>query len=231
MDALGLPVEPISIELPGHGDAEYWDRSRDYSDQALEIALDRLPREPVPLIGHSYGAVLALRIAIERPGRVSSLVMIEPPFFAALRGSYSFDKIQRDMSPFAQKMADGQAASATKHFVELWGDGTRWNDIEERARRGFINQIDLILASNVFLWDDPAGLLSPERLEGLEIPVTLVEGSGSHSVMPKIVDAIGRRIPDAEGITVPDAMHMVAVTHPASVAEAIRDRLVWEAGG
>ena len=70
-------------------------------------------------------------------------------------------------------------------------------------------------------------LLKEGRLEGLDIPVTLVEGDQSHPAMTQIIDALGRRIPEAEGIIVPGAGHMVPITDPVAVAEAVRDRLVW----
>ena len=104
LEALQPEAVPIRIELPGHGDAEDWDRGRDFTDQAVELALSAMPREPVPLIGHSYGAAVALRIAVERPYRVSSLVLIEPPFYAAVKGSYLFDKVTRDMAPIWKKV-------------------------------------------------------------------------------------------------------------------------------
>ena len=86
LNVIERPVSPLLIELPGHGLAEAYDTSRDFADQAVELAIDEMPSDPVPLIGHSYGAGLALRIAVERPYRVSSLVLVEPPFFAAVKG-------------------------------------------------------------------------------------------------------------------------------------------------
>ena len=83
LNALGGSPSPLLIELPGHGLAAKWDETRDFSDQAIEMALDEMPSDPVPLVGHSYGAALALRMAVERPDRVSSLVLVEPVFFAA----------------------------------------------------------------------------------------------------------------------------------------------------
>ncbi len=227
LDALSPDVDPILIELPGHGDAEEWDRDRDYSDQALEIALDALPSEPVPLIGHSFGAVLALRLTVERPTRVSSLVLIEPVFYAAVAGSYLFDKLRRDMKPFGDKVRDGSHAMATKAFVQNWGSGEDWDDIPEIQRRYLVDRIEHVLAGEKLLWEDPSGLLDEGRIEALDMPVTLVEGEASHPIITKIVDALGARIPDAEGITVPGAGHMVPLTHPIPVAEAVRDRLVW----
>ena len=98
LDDFGGYVSPLLIELPGHGLAEDYDETRDYSDQAVEIALEEMPSTPVPLIGHSFGAAVALRIAIERPYRISSLVLIEPVMFAAVKGRWAYDRIERVMS-------------------------------------------------------------------------------------------------------------------------------------
>lgn len=228
LEALALEdLEPILVELPGHGAADPWDRSRDYSDQALEVLVDALPREPVPVIGHSFGAVIALRAVIEKPGRVSSLVAIEPPFYAALEGSYMHEKAATDMAAVHKKVEDGSLVSAAREFVGMWGTGQPWDEMAERERKQIIGRMDLVMAAGDFLWKDPKGLLGPGRLEKVDIPVTLVEGDASHQSVTPIIDALGRRIPDAEGIIVPGAGHMVPITHPYAVAEAVRERLVW----
>ena len=225
LEVLGSDIEPILIELPGHGSAEDWAPDRAYADQAIEIALDALPAEPVPIIGHSMGAVIALRLTIEKFYRVSSLVMIEPVFFAAVKGSEIGDKVARDMAPFYRKVREGSGAMAARDFVRLWGDGTPWDDISEQRRRYMIHRIALIDAAGSLLWDDWPGLLAPGRLEEIEVPVTLVEGGESHPVIPAIVDALGRRIANAEGITTPGAGHMLPLSHPKVLAKAILDRL------
>ena len=123
LNALGGPVSPLLIELPGHGLAAVHDESRDFTDQAVELALEEMPSEPVPLIGHSYGAAVALRIAVERPYRISSLVLVEPVFFAAAKGRWAYDKVMRDLAPFEKKISAGSPASAARSFHEIWGEG------------------------------------------------------------------------------------------------------------
>ena len=227
LDALKLDVDPIRIELPGHGDAEDWDDTRDYNDQALEIALAALPSAPVPLVGHSYGAVVALRLAVERPARVSSLVLIEPVFYAAIAGDFLFEKMKRDMAKIARKVSEGQAFTAARQFMDIWGDGSDWADVPAHVKSYATERMELIMATEGLVWDDLPGVLAPGRLEALEMPVTLVEGGASPNIIPEIVNALGRRFKDGEGITVPEANHMLAVTHPVPVAEAVRERLVW----
>ena len=225
LDALGSDVSPLLIELPGHGLAEDWDESRDFADQALELALEELPTDPVPIIGHSFGAVLALRLAVERPYRVSSLVLIEPVFFAAAKGRWGHDKAMRDMEPFYKKLSAAQIATAVREFHAIWGDGRDWGDLPTETRAYIMNRIKLVPAGDSLLMEDVPGLLRPGRLEALEMPVTFVDGGASHPVIADIISELGDRIPDAEWVTVPEAGHMVPVTHPAMVAKAVEDRL------
>ena len=73
--------------------------------------------------------------------------------------------------------------------------------------------------------EDRSGILKPGRIEALEIPVTFVDGGNSHPVIADIISELGDRMRDAEWLTVPDAGHMVPITHPELVAKAIKDRL------
>ena len=56
----------------------------DFEDEAawLEQFLD----SPAHLVGHSYGAVIALLAAARRPRAIRSLTVVEPPAFALARG-------------------------------------------------------------------------------------------------------------------------------------------------
>ncbi|MCG6884739.1 MAG: alpha/beta hydrolase [Silicimonas sp.] len=228
LNEIDRPVSPLLIELPGHGLAEKYDTSRDFADQAVELAIEEMPSDPVPLIGHSFGAVLALRIAVERPYRVSSLVLVEPPFFAAVKGRWAYEKIERDLAGFTKKMASAEHANAAKEFHAIWGDGTPWNELSGEARAYMVDRIPLIPPGNTLLFDDRPGLLREGRLEELEMPVTFVDGGDSHPVISEIISTIGDRIPDAEWVTVPGAGHMLPITHPARLVEAIGDRLFVE---
>ena len=228
LNLIDRPVSPLLIELPGHGLAEDYDTTRDFADQAVELALDEMPSDPVPLIGHSFGAVLALRIAVERPYRVSSLVLVEPPFFAAVKDRWAYEKVERDLAPFTKKMAAGEHATAAKEFHAIWGDGTPWSELSPDQRAYMVDRVTLIPPGNTLLFDDRPGLLKPDRLEELEMPVTFVDGGDTHPVIPEIISTIGDRIPDAEWVTVPGAGHMLPITHPDRLLEAIGDRLFVE---
>lgn len=225
LDALGGDVSPLLIELPGHGLAEDYDETRDYSDQAVELALDEMPSTPVPLIGHSLGAAIALRIAVERPYRISSLVLIEPVFFAAVKGQWAYDRIARDLLSFTKKVEAGEHATAVKEFHKVWGDGRDWKDISAEDRSYMTARIGLVAAANPLIWDDRPNLLREGRLENLDFPVTFIDGENTHPAIPEIISAMGDRIPDAEWVSVKEAGHMVPLTHPEQVVQAVEGRL------
>lgn len=228
LNALGGPVSPLLIELPGHGLAEDYDESRDFTDQAVELALDEMPSHAVPLIGHSFGAAVALRIAVERPYRVSSLTLVEPVFFAAAKGRAVHDKMMRDLAPFISKIEAGSTATASRAFHDLWGEGS-WDDLAHEDRTYIMSRIGLVTKGHSLIMEDRPNLLAPGRLEDLDMPVTFVDGGDSHPVIAEIISALGDRIPDADWVTVPDARHMLPMTHPARLVEATKDRLFLEA--
>lgn len=228
LNVMDRPVSPLNIELPGHGLAEAYDESRDFSDQAVELALDEMPSDPVPLIGHGLGAAIALRIAVERPYRVASLVLIEPKFFAAVKGRWAHDKLMRDMGGFEKRASAGEFATAAKEYHALWGDGTAWREVPAQDRAYYVDRVPLVPRADPLVFKDRPGLLRAGRLEGLDMPVTFIDGGDSHPVISEIISTIGDRIPDAEWVSIPNAGHMVPVTHPEMVWRAMGDRLFVE---
>jgi pimeloyl-ACP methyl ester carboxylesterase len=68
----------VLVDLPGHGtSAMPVPFSLERATQALVGALARTAREPVVLVGHSLGGLVAAAEACEHPGRVRALVLIE----------------------------------------------------------------------------------------------------------------------------------------------------------
>ena len=76
-----------AFDLPGHGMSQDWDYSSDYQDSCLDISATFI-NKPVHLVGHSFGATVALRVAHRYPNFVKSLSLIEPVFFAAAFADY-----------------------------------------------------------------------------------------------------------------------------------------------
>jgi pimeloyl-ACP methyl ester carboxylesterase len=77
----------VLVELPGHGlDAMPGDLTIDGAAALLDRAIAREGDEPVLLVGHSVGGLVAAAEAVRSPRRVRALVLVETALRPQLRG-------------------------------------------------------------------------------------------------------------------------------------------------
>ncbi|EKE44153.1 hydrolase, alpha/beta fold family protein [Oceaniovalibus guishaninsula JLT2003] len=205
-------------DLPGHGGSD-WDGA-DFQRRATEVAATFCDG-PADLIGHSFGATVALRLAVERPETVRSLTLIEPVFFAAARGTPEHAAHEARMAPFAAALAQGCDRAAARAFIGVWG-GAPWDAMSDAQRDDMTARIGMVAAQRPGIEEDSGGVLTPGRLEAVGAPVLLIRGSRTQPVMAAIHARLAHRLPDTREVVVDGAGHMVPISHPDAVAGAIR---------
>ncbi|MEJ6404750.1 alpha/beta fold hydrolase [Yoonia sp. 2307UL14-13] len=208
------------FDMPGHGLSVDWDGKTEYQGLVADIAIS-LCDGPTHLIGHSFGATAALRLAVIRPDLVSRLTLIEPVYFAAAKGTEAHRAHARVFRPFVMAMLAGDEEKAAQVFNDLWGE-TAWADLSERRRADLTNRIHLIVAGAAAIEEDADGITSAERLAELRMPVTMVRGSETQDVIVAIHEVLASRLPDVTDRVVPGAGHMLPLTHTEQVADIIR---------
>ncbi len=217
-DAIGGQV--TLFDMPGHGRSADWDGKKDY--QTLVTAcIATCCDGPTHVIGHSFGATAALRLAVERPELVNRLTLIEPVYFAAAKGTPEHAAHAKAFRPFVSAMLIGDEARAAEIFNDLWG-ATPWEAIPARLQRYLVDRIHLIVAGGGPIEEDADGITAPERLADVSIPVTLIRGAETQAVIGAIHESLVARLPDAADHVVPGAAHMVPITHMREVAAIIR---------
>ena len=216
----GLPFCSTLFDLPGHGDSGAWDGQREYQALTADIAA-HFCDGPTHVIGHSFGGTVALRLAVTRPDLVSRLTLIEPVYFAAARGTQAHTDHARAFRPFITAMLAGDEAHAAQVFNDLWS-GTRWSDLSPRRQADLTTRIYLVVASAAAIEEDADGIVSPERLGMLDIPVTLIRGADSPQMVRSIHETLVERIKGATDHVVEGAGHMLPMTHADQVAKIIR---------
>lgn len=212
----------IAPDMPGHGRSADWDRRADLHDQVTAIALDCIGVGG-HVIGHSFGATVALRLALEAPEKVHSLTLIEPVLFAAARHSDEavfLDYLARSR-PFGEALQSEDWATAAADFIRIWGDGRPWAELSEKEQRLFAAQMPFIQDTEPCLVEDAIGLLSEGRLEGIACPTCLIRGERTEPVIRAIHATLAGRIPNAVDHQIDGAGHMLPVTHPDAVAHLI----------
>lgn len=209
-----------AFDLPGHGKSADWSGDGDFLDRATRIAASFI-ETPVDLIGHSFGAVTALNLAIAAPEAIRTLTLIEPVLFAAAKGHPEWDAHQQEMAPFDAAMARGDTPAAAQAFTRVWGTGVDWDRMNSDSRADIARRIGLIAAGHPALYGDSGGILEPGAIEILDMPVLLIRGDRSPAIIARIAEAIAARLPDVGVATVPGAAHMVPITHPDETAGLI----------
>ncbi|WGH80243.1 alpha/beta fold hydrolase BchO [Jannaschia ovalis] len=214
------------IDLPGHGFTRLGRSGRSGLDPMAEDVtrlMERLDVTPAALIGHSAGAAVALRMALDAPRPV-----------IAINGAFQeFEGLAGWLFPI---MAKALALNPlTPIFFTAAGSPAR----TRRLLEGTGSRID---ADGLALYhrlvsdrDHVGGALammanwSLERLirraPDLTAPVLLLTGAEDRAVDPKVSRAMADRLPGAELRQIAGHGHLLHETAPAEVAEAVGEFL------
>ena len=207
------------FDMPGHGQSADWDGNQDY--QGLVVAsVAACCNGPTHLIGHSFGATAALRLAIERPDLVNRLTLIEPVYFAAAKGTPEHGAHAKDFRPFVGAMLQGDEERAAEVFNDLWG-ATPWEKIHARLRKYLVDRIHLVVAGAAAIEEDADGSTAADRPGNLDIPATLIRGEDTQPVIKAIHARLAERLPNATAHAIAGAAHMVPLSHVDQVAAII----------
>lgn len=211
-------VDLTGFDMPGHGRSGPWldrDEGTDLHTAVTRIAASFIDR-PMDLIGHSLGATIALRIAVAAPEAVRSLTLIEPVLFAAAPDA---EQAARDRT-MAEHLARNRPEDAARSFIDIWG-AQSFDTLPAPAKRVMTDQIALVVDTDATLTRDKPGILRAGGLESIDAPVLIVAGERSPGVIHRIADALAARLADVGRAIVPDAGHMLPLTHPDQTAGLI----------
>ena len=117
----------VLAQLPGHGASEMAEPlTLERAAEALEGTLARDTREPVTLVGHSVGGLVAAKLTLDRPRLVRALVLIETSLKPAMSEGERLgliEQIDRDYrglvegayASFGRDSAQGAKLAAEAH--------------------------------------------------------------------------------------------------------------------
>ena len=204
----------IAMDMPGHGRSDDWDDRGEVQAVTTAIAADFLDG-PTDLIGHSFGATVALRLAVEHPELVRSLTLFEPVFFSVAFADTPGlrEKYEREFGAVIAALDAGDSLGAAQAFIADWGDGTPWEALLVKQRQALADKMHFVKAGGEAIYHDAGGMLASGALERISVPVLLMEGSESPSDVSLINNGLARRIPNVQRAIIAGAGHMAPITH------------------
>jgi pimeloyl-ACP methyl ester carboxylesterase len=225
MELLAPRCRVLAADSYGSGRSPAWPAHRPLRlrDEAelLEPVLERAGA-PLALVGHSYGAAVAMVAAVARPRRVRALALYEPTLFALVDATSpapnDADGIRGAVAGAAAALAAGDPDGAAECFVDFWsGDGT-WARTPETRKAPIAASI-----VNVCAWSDALfGEETPlEAFAALRVPLLCMVGTESPPAGGAVARLLARALPQVEVVAFPGLGHMGPITHPDVVNRTI----------
>jgi len=215
----------LTPDLYGSGKSPDWHSDREITllDEVkfLEPVL-RSGGDSLAIIGHSYGAAVALLAALQEPGRVRALVLYEPTLFALVDAQNpppnGAEGIRHAVAAAAAALDAGDRMVAAKHFVDFWsGDGT-WDSTPADRKPAIAGSVINVRRWGHALFTEPTPL---EAFARLRMPTLYMLGGRSPESAKAVADVLLPVLPNARVIQFPELGHMGPITHPKIVNDSI----------
>ncbi|MGH9157899.1 MAG: alpha/beta fold hydrolase [Acidimicrobiales bacterium] len=208
-DAVLHGLDAVALDLPGFGATPTPPRAWGAADYAAAVApvLDGADGTVV-VIGHSFGARVAIHLAAARPGVVAGLVLTGAPLLRVGGGA-------------ARRPPPAYRLARLAHRRGLLGEARmeslrqRYGSADYRAATGVMRAVHVRAVNETY----------DEVLAALAVPVELVWGEDDADVPLAVAEALLGRLPGSTLRTVAGAGHLTPVTAPGALRASV-DRLL-----
>ena len=225
MDVLAPRFHVLAPDSYGSGKSPDWpsDRVIRLRDEValIEPVLARAG-SPLALVGHSYGAAVALIAALANPGRVRAMALYEPTLFALLDAETpppnEAEGIRSAVAEASVALDAGNLDAAAECFIDYWmGSGT-WEQTPQQRKQPIAASVTNVRRWAHALFTEPTPL---EAFRSLTVPVLYMVGKRSTRSARGVARLLTAALPRVELVEFADLGHMGPITHPGPVNDAI----------
>ena len=218
----------VAVEFHGHGMRPDWrgERAMALADDAALAAPMLEAQGPVHLVGHSYGAAAALKVASQHPGRIASVTAYEPVLFRLLFDEPRWQREAEDVLIVAHAMREELEAArpdrAGRRFVDFWSGAGAWDSLPPVRQQAVALRMPSVLRHFDALFAEP---FPREQMARFGAPMLFLSGAKTVPAARRIAQSLRAMLPLAVHEELPDMGHMGPVTHAWQVNARIRQFL------
>jgi pimeloyl-ACP methyl ester carboxylesterase len=195
------------------------DSSISRNAEAMESVIHRAGGR-VHLVGHSFGGLVALAVALRNRVSLASLVVIEAPAVGVLREGKELQHycaFNRMTDAYLTDFAGGNV-EAIAAMIDFYGGAGTFASWPPRLRAYAVETTPV----NILDWADAYGFpMSAALLDRIKIPLLVVRGGASPQAVQRANALVCELTSNATLATIDGATHFVIVTHAVEIAGRI----------
>lgn len=233
-ESLSGRCQMLGVDLHGHGRSPAWPAFTPASLQVDAQAVAQIaraaqrsaPHEGVHLVGHSYGAAVALQLALSQPRWVRSLTLYEPVAFGVMRRMSPDDQALAEIETVAAQVAElvhrDDLLEAARLFASYWSGEPAWAGMNQVQRATMATRMATVplhfKALFAATWDAPL-------LAALTMPVLLMKGAQTRASAARVAELLEQALPRVRSLELSGAGHMGPLTHSGAVVREMQAQL------
>jgi pimeloyl-ACP methyl ester carboxylesterase len=217
----GSSASVVAPDLIGYGRSPPPSSSYGIAEEVSHLLglLDRPENGTIHLVTHSFGSLIGLHLRRALGSRVTRMTLIEPVIVSVLRERHedaAYAEMEQQYQRFMSFSDDHEAAAA--FFVNHWSGAGAWESIGKRGRDLVASLVPKLRLEMIATRSD-----TTELAWFVESPCPTIIVVGEKTLLaPRAVARQLQSALRAALVIVPGAAHMIPITHPHAILDAIR---------
>ncbi len=216
-------------DLRGHGKSDVPPAGYTTADMAEDLRglLDTLGIEKAHLVGHSWGADIAMHFTVLYPERVDRLVLLEPNIAALIdlrksKGWVGWEYWGQKLQEFGVHVPREKWHDISYMLRQTEHIPIRFGPFKGRKRR--IDALKRLLKTTTITkeYEQVAGL-TLDKVKGISRPTLALYGMKSHFMIT--YEYLRDHVPNCKTVLLPDGDHYGPLEHPEMIVEHLKDFL------